>query len=181
MIDTETLRKLIRYEPETGKLYWLPRPESMFKEARLMRRWNTRYANTEALAFRRPDGYLDGHLLEKRYKAHRVCWALYHGHWPSIEIDHINGNPSDNRIVNLREANKSQNSSNRRSVQNSSSRYLGVYWHSRDTRWVAAIYKERRIRHLGYFKSEVDAAMAYDAVAKSLHGRYAKLNFPDVL
>lgn len=98
-------------------------------------------------------------------------------------IDHKDGNGLNNQKSNLRKCTRSQNNANRHSF--GSSKYLGVckathtdngkiyiYWH-------ANIKKNQEPICLGIFKSEIDAAKAYDKKAKELHGEFARLNFPD--
>lgn len=72
-------------------------------------------------------GYYRTRLFGAEYKNHRLAWLLYYGAWPANEIDHINGNPADNRIENLRDATTFENSMNRqRPMKNNSTGYLGV-------------------------------------------------------
>ena len=98
--------------------------------------------------------------------------------WPLT--DHKNHDGLDNRRRNLRNATKAQNNQNSRSRLGSSSQYKGVHWSTRQQRWRANIAHEGRVRSLGVFMSEEDAARAYDAAALQLYGEYAVLNFPQV-
>lgn len=92
------------------------------------------------------------------------------------QVDHINGNPLDNRRANLRLATNTQNQRNSRA--RSASGYKGVTWHKRDCKWQAQIQHNGQLRHLGYFNSRIEAARAYDDAARQLFGPYAALNFP---
>jgi hypothetical protein len=94
-----------------------------------------------------------------------------------LVCDHINRDGLDNRWRNLRNCTKAQNNLNRGSERGSTSKYKGVYWHKSMKKWVATIKAGGRRRHLGYFTDEVEAAGAYDAAAKELHGEHAGLNF----
>lgn len=89
--------------------------------------------------------------------------------------DHENGNGLDNRRQNLRDCTRSQNNANRRSTGRSA--YLGVSPCERSGKWRAVINKEGTYKSLGYFDSEIDAALAYDRAAMKLHGEFARLNF----
>lgn len=97
---------------------------------------------------------------------------------PDELIDHINHDGLDNRRANLRICTKAQNSWNKR-PKSGSSRFKGVSWHRTKGRWIARIRADGRDHHIGGFLSETDAARAYDAIAKQLHGRFACLNFPE--
>lgn len=94
--------------------------------------------------------------------------------------DHINGNRLDNRKVNLRICTNLENSWNARSYKRSRkdgkvSKYKGVYCEA--GKWRSKIqYKGKKI-HIGMFKSEVEAALAYNSFAKKLFGEYSRLNF----
>lgn len=182
-VSVSLLRQLISYNPETGELTWLPRWEGLFLEGRhsashACRKWNTRYSGAPALAAAERHGYGHGDILGKRYKAHRVAWALYYGAWPAGDIDHINGLPADNRIVNLREVTKSENMRNqKRSIANRSG-VTGVSWNSLRGKWSAQIKFDGRKRHLGLFARIEDAAEARKAAERRFgfhpnHGRCA--------
>ena len=92
--------------------------------------------------------------------------------------DHIDHNGLNNQRSNIRIATRSQNVANRKSSKNSSSKYLGVTLKKgKYTYWYAQIEKEGKVFSLGTHKFEEDAARAYDAKAKELHGEFANLNF----
>lgn len=174
----EILRKLLRYEPETGKLFWRERERSMFACDRSHRTWNTRYANQQAFTTINQTGYKTSTILFKTCKAHRVIWAIQTGAWPNGDIDHIDRNKTNNTWSNLRAASRSENLANRKSKKDSSSTFLGVSWYERDKKWRAKISKNNCKKHLGYFDSEIEAAKAYDVAAKNIHGIFSSLNFP---
>ena len=152
MIDPELLRELIDYNPETGAMTWLERPESMFPRERLFKMWNTRYANTPALNYLNHHGYLVGWILGRRYQSHRVAWAIHYGEWPDGQIDHINHDRSDNRITNLRVVTNQENHKNMSHRCDNTSGVVGVYWYKRTKKWKAEIRVSGRCIHLGYFK-----------------------------
>jgi hypothetical protein len=97
-----------------------------------------------------------------------------------IEVDHINGDGLDNRRQNLRLATRSQNMANQKKKEGTTSRYKGVSWRKVERKWRAYIKCDKQNRHLGYFHSEIEAALAYDRAARELFGKFANLNFPDV-
>ena len=96
-------------------------------------------------------------------------------------VDHINHNGLDNRKANLRTATCAQNNVNRRSIKtkNSPSKYKGVYWSKRDNKWQVQICYNYKIRTIGQFNDEIEAAKAYDEAAMKYHKEFAVLNFPD--
>ena len=97
------------------------------------------------------------------------------GAWPKDQIDHVNGDRSDNRFCNLREATNSQNQANRRCEATSTSGVKGVSWDRRCRRWQAQISINGKPKHLGGFTSKEEAARAYAAAAIALRGEFARL------
>lgn len=96
---------------------------------------------------------------------------------PGMVVDHINGDPLDNRRCNLRLATLGENARNMRS-RGGSSRFKGVTWHRPSASWYAFIRKDYKRTFLGCFRDEEEAARAYDVAARTLHGEFARLNFP---
>lgn len=97
---------------------------------------------------------------------------------PSKQVDHINGNGLDNRRFNLRICTNSQNHFNTKMYKNNPSGFKGVYFHKLMKKWQAKIMKNGKEYRLGYFKSAIEAAMAYDKKALKLHGQFAFCNLP---
>jgi hypothetical protein len=157
--DIEELRNLLRYDFKTGELFWLPRDASLFKTERSYKTWNTRYGSKQAGGLNNGGYFLVG-LSGRRFFAHRVAWAIHHGAWPVDQIDHINGEPGDNRIANLREVTHQVNLKNQKLRCDSTSGVVGVSWHKRSAKWCAHIGVDGKLNHLGYFDSIEDAAAA---------------------
>ena len=178
-LSHDVLRQLLRYDPETGKIFWLTRPLEFFNSNGHCKSWNTRYANKEAFTAKNAAGYAHGRIFDCSYQAHRVIWAIQTGKWPVFEIDHVNHDASDNRWINLREATSGQNKANRRSHNRSTSKYLGVCWDKREKKWRAQITSGNRKIAIGYFNCEIEAAKSYDAAALKFHGSFANLNFSE--
>lgn len=170
------LRLLLRYEPETGKLFWRERARKWFATDRAFGMWNARYAGREALAFKDNHGYHIGSVLVCRHmKAHRAIWAIKHGQYPSGHIDHVNGDRTDNRIQNLRDTTREQNQRNLKMNARNRSGQVGVFWHSRAKRWWAYIGSGKTRRTIGYYVTKAEAIAARLAAQEAagfhaLHG-----------
>lgn len=158
----EYLHKRLRYEPETGKLFWRDCEE-------MPEWWRARYAGTEAFTPDDGRGYRSGAIGGVKFKAHRVIWALHTGEWPSDQIDHLNGFRDDNRIINLRVVTSKENNRNASMQRNNTSGVCGVYWHKAAGKWKAQITVDGSYKHLGLFTAFEDAAEAR-AEALRQHG-----------
>jgi len=154
------LRKLLRYEPDTGKLFWLERPDSMFKSLRHSKTWNTKFLGREAFTATNSHGYRHGELLGRFVRAHRVAWAIETGAWPIEQIDHINGKPSDNRFSNLRQVSNVMNARNKKLSSNNKSGFIGVSWMKGVNKWQAYITVDGDRHHIGLFECAEQAATA---------------------
>jgi len=106
------------------------------------------------------------------YSFHRVCWLLYYGEFPT-EIDHINHNRIDNRIMNLRECTTSQNNANALIRKDNSSGYKNVAWSNQRNKWYVRIQKEGYRKAYAFFDSIDDAIKEADRLRKELHGEFA--------
>lgn len=170
----DQLRELLRYDPDTGKLFWKCRPREMFASERLYRSWNSRRKDAEAMTHVNTNGYKVGIVLKKGCKAHRAAWALHYGEWPSLDLDHINGDKTDNRISNLREATLSENKRNTKMYRNNKCGFKGVHWSKSSAAWSSRIgYKGVQIA-LGKFETPEAAHAAYCEAAKIYHGKFAR-------
>lgn len=163
----EVLRQLLRYEPDTGKLFWKERPEGPAA-------WNGRFAGKEAISSPDGFGYLHGRVDYIPVRAHRVIFAMVYGYWPEAQVDHINGDRSDNRIENLRGATWSENQRNKGTQSNNKSGAKGVYWNAQRRKWHAQIKVNGDTLYLGRFARLEDARMAYQQAAKDYHGDFAR-------
>lgn len=127
--------------------------------------WNdyTGYART----FKRKNGKFYSLLM------HRIILNLTDN---KIKVDHINGNGLDNRKQNLRLATTQENGYNRKVNKNNTSGYKGVVYHKRDKRYQCSIKINGKRIHLGYFKTAIEAAKAYNEAAIKYFGEFARLN-----
>jgi hypothetical protein len=139
---------------------------------------HTFYATT---TIRQPDG------RRMMTQMHRIIMQLTD---KKIFVDHKDGNGINNQKSNLRAVTQAQNMCNRLSNKIATSKYVGVSWHQYKRKrkdgsyhyygyWTAVIGSNGKDFRLGLFKDEIEAAKAYDAKAKELHGEFARLNFPE--
>lgn len=170
--SSELLRQLLRYEPETGKLYWKMRPREMFVRDMSWRTWNTKNAGKEAFTAISAQGYRAGAVNGRMFAAHRVIFAMHYGFWPTECVDHIDRDKSNNRIANLRAASYSENSRNRGKQANNTSGRKGVFWDKKLRRWLASIKHHQKQRNLGYYDDKESAYLAYKSAAEKLHGEF---------
>lgn len=170
------LRRLLDYDPETGELRWKERPVWIFKNPQDHKtrkwnadKWNTRWAGRSALQATHSEGYRSGAIFYKKYFAHRVIWAIVYGEWPEHDIDHLNGDRSDNRLENLRAVTRSENLRNQKMNTRNTSGATGVYWFGERNKWIAQIKIDGKMKHLGTF-DDFDSAVMARKSANPEHG-----------
>lgn len=173
--DTELLRKLLEYDGNTGLFRWKARSPDMFGGSTAhCNRWNGRLAG-KAAGMLRSDGYVSIAVYNQKYLAHRLAWSLHHGFEP-IEIDHINGDRADNRLVNLREVTRTENNMNSALQSNNVSGMPGVTWDNQTKRWRATIKQNSKTIDLGRWDTIYEAQAARKTAERLLgfhenHGR----------
>ena len=122
------------------------------------------------------DGYIKMFIDGKNYYAHRLIWLYVKGELPKEQIDHINGNKSDNTFNNLREVSRSENAKNQPINTNNTSGFIGVYWNKQKSKWHSRIYIKGKCKNVGFFNNLSDAVLArinaeYDNGYHINHGR----------
>lgn len=165
----------IGYDAKTGHLYWLARCECGFKSSEDAARWNRKYVGKRCFTTNGSGGAKYGKFLGVQYAAHRIIWKMVTGEDPE-HIDHINGNPSDNRWENLRSVPPVDNLRNRAMPGNNTSGHIGVYYEEWSGKWIAIIYDRGEKVHLGYFTQKDEAIAARQKAEKQYgyhenHGR----------
>ena len=119
-------------------------------------------------------GYITITSKSISYQAHRIAWLIVHGKWPDSTIDHINGNPSDNRLDNLRDATYSENLANRRMHKRNPYGLKGVCYDKRRKRYFASICCNFKSKFLGYYDTPELAHEAYKVAAAENFGKFAR-------
>jgi len=172
----EYLKECFDYNEQTGALTWKHRPVCHFKSGYrtaegCANNWNAKMAGKPAFtSVAQAGGYFFGTIDNiKGIKAHRIIWKLFYGEDPiGKEIDHINGNPKDNSIKNLRLVDRSENAANLAIQERNKSGFHGVRWWPRSNKWRVTITRDRRCRHIGMFTDLQEAIEARKKAEKEL-------------
>lgn len=159
------LRELFDYDSKTGNLLWKHRPQHHFKSSGMCAKWNAKFPGNEA-GWISHKGYRNITLAYKTHQAHRLIFLREFGYLPP-QIDHINGDKSDNRIENLRAADHSANMKNKTTPKSNKSGRIGVGTYK--GKWHASIRVDRKSIHLGYF-SDFQSACAARSAAEIKYG-----------
>lgn len=157
----ETLRKILKYDPLTGLLTWAENRGSV--------------SAGDAAGVLRRHGYIEVRVNGQSFVAHRLGWIL-HNQEPipsGMQIDHINGNRSDNRIVNLRLASVCENLWNSKGRKKVAGTLKGATYHKKSGTWQARISARGKLHQLGYFATEEEAHAAYRDASIRLHGAFS--------
>lgn len=157
-LTAEKLRHYFSYDSDTG----------VFTRRRLP---NKAYLSEGSIAGNLDEttGYIRITIGRRSYRAHRLAWLYVHGRWPAAFIDHVNGDRSDNRLVNLREATTSQNTGREALRKGAKGSYRQP-----NGRWFSTITFENKCFHLGTYATAEEAAAAYVAKARELRGQFAE-------
>ncbi len=157
--DQELLIEFLKYEPDTGKLFWKPRAEHHFNVKHQQTRWNKLYANKPAFCILDSVGYLRGNLFNKVYATHRIVWKYVYGVDPNV-IDHIDGNKQNNAITNLRDVDTSINGRNRCMNSANTTGCMGVYHYPAKKGYQVSIKDNNKFIYIGWFKNYDEAVAA---------------------
>ena len=160
MISASVLREELEYVPETGEARWIKGKPGRIKG---------KPVGTVA-----SNGYLVVRIDYKLYLLHRIIYRMHFGDLTDeFQVDHIDGNPMNNRIENLRKATSQQNAQNSR-VQSGKrhSGLKGVTWHAHKSKWVARVRVCGRNKLVGYFDTDKEAHAAYCRAASVAHGTF---------
>lgn len=164
-VTAEELKQYITYDPDTGIMRWGPKGRA-------------HAGGYIAEVAGQPAGFIRSRYMAVKIKrvtvyAHRLAWFLTHEYWPEHCVDHINRDPLDNRLVNLREATFSQNAMNAKLRHDSKSNRKGVSFRKARNKWEAYIKHNGVKLHLGEFSTFSGAMSARIAAEQKLFGPYA--------
>lgn len=151
-LTVERVRQVLDYDPETGIFTWI---------VRLSNRACEGHATKGSLDGK---GYYRLMIDRRTYQAHRIAWLHAYGVWPTMVIDHIDRDPANNRLSNLRDVSYAVNSTNCSPSHGGHARDTdarGCTFVARTQRWQAQISINGVNKYLGYFKELADARAAY--------------------
>lgn len=160
-LKLERLKEALDYNEETGEFRWKMRTSTRVRVG----------ASTGCVST--TDGYVYIRLDKFLYAAHRLAWMMANGAMPDRNIDHINGNRSDNRISNLRLADFSENARNAKMPVHNKCGVKGVCNHQKTGKWRAQITHQGRQYYFGLFDSIEAAAAAVKDGRARVHGEFA--------
>lgn len=145
MIDVDELHKIFNVDYELGILFRI------------------RLKGKPAGSLHKPSGRWMVHVNGSMQYRAKIIYAMYHGYWPTLEIDHFNQGfdlRSDDSISNLRELTSLENHKNRTKQSNNLSGVTGVHWDKGRSKWMAYIKVNYHRKHLGRFINKLDAICA---------------------
>lgn len=161
MPSLEYLKSRLEYSPETGEFTWCQRPGKGYrggKRAGWVDEW----------------GYVRIEIDGAAHRAHRLAWFYMTGEWPPNEVDHKDGDPSNNRWANLRLATRDQNAHNMGIRADNTSGVKGVTRHPQYEKWVARVRTNGLRAYLGVFDTVNEAAEAIRKYREVAHGEFCR-------
>lgn len=150
MLTQERVKELLNYDPASGNFTWLVSRRCVRAGSAAGYKINLKSKKT----------YIGICIDVKRYLAHRIAFLYMNGYMPKREVDHINGNSSDNRWENLRDVSRVENMRNCKIFRNNSSGVCGVSWVKSRSKWHATIMLHGKTKHIGYFDDISKAFLA---------------------
>jgi len=178
MITQKQIKELLHYNPETGIFTWLERTSNMFRDTEKRSKehtcklWNANFSGKVAGSLNSKGAIKI--QIGKHYLAHILAYIYMTGKNPDKDIDHCNGNPSDNCWSNLRLATVTQNNANSKIRRDNTSGFKGVSFQKKAKKWEARIQVNKKKIFLGLFNSAEEAHKAYCESAEKYFGKFAR-------
>lgn len=160
MITQKYLKEILEYTFETGIFTWRVREGS-----------NRIKAGTP-VGTPTDSGYLRINLEGEMYLLHRLAWLYMYGEFPRAYVDHIDGNPANNSLLNLRACSLLENQRNRKINKNNLSGFKGVGLHKKTGKWQARAGVGGKRKHLGLFNTPEEASKVYNDFTKEHYGEF---------
>lgn len=139
MLTHKELLERLHYDPFTGQFTWLM--DSCSRESGSL------------AGYKNPKGYIIVTVNNFGYRSHRLAWFYMKGIWPTHNIDHIDGDKSNNRFSNLRDVTQQHNTQNQRRVNG---KVPGFHFNKTQNRWVIQLYINGKHKHLGSFIDKME-------------------------
>lgn len=155
----------------TAELYELAHRMFEYKDGDLVRKIQSRRGKAGMSAVYESGRYAKVRLQGKQYQAHRIMFLMKNRYLPEI-IDHIDGNPFNNRIENLREATQQENCFNRRLRSDNKCKVPNVYWHKQHKKYGVQVSVDGKPKHFGYYDSLEAAAVIADKAKQQHYGNF---------
>lgn len=171
-LSSEFIQECLDYNQHSGILTWKLRPRNHFETDKGWKISSAKFSGTEAGSCN-GNGYLQVHISGRICLAHRLAWVLAFGRWPKNNIDHLNGDKSDNRLSNLREATNSENQRNKNLSKNCTSGAKGVSFCKATGKWMVTLKIDGKTRFLGRFILKSEAASVAISARNQHHGAFA--------
>ena len=121
----------------------------------------------------RHDGYCRIKIDQKDYLIHRVIFCMHHGYLPDF-VDHIDGNPSNNRIDNLRECSHAENMRNSKAPKTNKTGVKGVSWQSLAKKWQVRVQNNKKCFYFGLYDDKELAELVAVEARNNLHKQFAR-------
>ena len=156
----EDIREYLEYNENTGDLIWIKKPSS-------------KVCIGDKAGTKHSKGYIHIAFKGKKHLIHRVAWFLYTSEQPPDNVDHKNGNKTDNSWLNLRVATERNNMHNKGKPTTNTSGYKGVSWNKKASKWLAKIKFNNQTMYLGLFNTPEEAHLSYCIAADKYHKEFA--------
>lgn len=159
-LTQEHLKSILHYNPDTGLFIRLINLSNSTKVGDIIGSYSG-------------NGYLHAQIGGKTYLLHRLAFFYMTGKFPENYVDHINGEKDDNKWVNLRKANNSENQMNSCKRKDNTSGYKGVTFRKKNNMWESVIMSNGKYIYLGYFNNPEEAHEAYKTASLKYHGEFS--------
>lgn len=158
-LNHERVLKLFNYNPNTGEI------------TRRVSRGPKKAGSI--VGYKRNDGYIAVEINSCAYLIHRLIWFMITQQWPSL-IDHVDGDPTNNKWDNLRLCNSQENSFNRGMFNTNTSGVKGVHWHKQAGKWQVGLRLDGRYKSLGLYKDLELAELAIREAREKYHKEFLR-------
>ena len=158
MLTQSELKLQLNYDHNTGIFTWIKSKHGV--------KFNQKAGHLTS------HGYIEIIIDKKRYYAHRLAWLYMYGDFFG-EIDHIDRNPSNNSISNLRLCTSSQNKCNTRLSKKNTSGIKGISWNKLKNKWQVRITINKKTIALGNYENLEDAKLIIKKARQKYHGEFA--------